>query len=322
MNLLKKLINQREFALFIVILLTFIAMSFASPYFFTIRNIISLSLALSITTIIGVAMTNLLVSGGFDLSVGSLVGLIGIIVGMLIKNGVPVYVAIILALGIGALVGLMNGLLIAKVGMNAFIVTLAGMSILRGLTYIISQGRSQTQLGDLFDSIGQTKFLGIDLPIWYTIIFIIVGDLLLRRSRFFRQNYYIGGNERAAHLSGIPVNRMKILNYVIASLITAFAAIVHTSRLGAAATAAGQGFEFQVITAVIIGGASLSGGEGTVFGTFLGALLMVLIINILVLLGINVYWQNFVIGTVLLFAVMLDTLSVKSREKRIVITAG
>ena len=261
-------------------------------------------------------MTNLLVSGGFDLSVGSLVALIGVIVGILIKSNIPVPLAILIALCIGGLVGLINGLLIAKVGVNAFIVTLAGMSILRGLTYIVTQGRSQTQLGDSFNAIGQAKIFGIDLPIVYLIVFIIGGDILLRKSRFFRQNYYIGGNEKAARLSGIPVNKMKILNYVITSLITAFAAIVHTSRLGAAATAAGQGFEFQVITAVIIGGASLSGGEGTVFGTFLGALLMVLIINILVLVGINVYWQNFVIGCTLLFAVLLDTLNVKAREKR------
>lgn len=317
MRFVKRLTGQREFALFSTIVVIFIAMSFLSPYFLTAKNLMSLLLALSVTTIIAVAMTNLLVSGGFDLSVGSLVGFIGIVIGILLKRGVPLGAAIIITLAVGAAVGLFNGLLIAKVGINAFVVTLAGLSLLRGLTYIVTRGQSQTMLSESFTVIGQGFLFKIPLPIWYAAFFVIVGDILLRKSRFFRQNYYIGGNERAARLSGIPVDRIKVLNYVIVGVVTAFAGIVLAARLGSATTAAGQGFEFQVITAVIIGGASLSGGEGTAFGTFLGSLLMVLIINVLVLLGIDIYWQNFVIGATLLFAVLLDTLNMKRRERQI-----
>ena len=316
MRFLKRLTGQREFVLFMVIVVMFIVMSFLSPYFLTAQNFRTLLLALSVNTIIAVGMTNLLVSGGFDISVGSLVAFVGIITGMLLKMGVAVEYAIAIALLVGATVGLFNGLLVAKVGINPFIVTLAGMRLLRGLTYIATKGQSQTLLSDRFTIIGQGTLLKIPLPIWYMAFFVIVGDILLRKSKFFRQNYYIGGNEKAARLSGIPVNRIKIINYIIMGVMTAIAGVVLASRLGSAVTAAGQGFEFTVITAVIIGGASLAGGEGTVFGTFLGSLLMVLVINILVLLGVSIYWQNFVVGATLLFAVLLDTLNVKRRERQ------
>ncbi|MCD6343539.1 MAG: ABC transporter permease, partial [Spirochaetaceae bacterium] len=142
---------------------------------------------------------------------------------------------------------------------------------------------------------------------------LIIGDVLLRRSRFFRQSYYIGGNERAARLSGIPVDRMKILGYMLTGLFAGISGIVMTARLGAASVTAGSGMELRVITAVIIGGASLNGGEGSILGAFLGTLLMALITNALTLLGVDVYWQTFVIGATLLMAVLIDTLSKRNR---------
>lgn len=158
--------------------------------------------------------------------------------------------------------------------------------------------------------------LGIQTPIIIAAVLIVVGDILLRRFRFFRQNYYIGGNERAARLSGIAVDRMKTLAYVLTGLFAGLAGIVMTSRLGAASMTAGTGLELRVITAVIIGGASLQGGEGTVLGAFLGSLLMALITNALTLLGVDVYWQTFVIGATLLAAVMIDQLGKKSAQAK------
>ena len=256
-----------------------------------------------------------MVSGGFDLSIGSVVGLIGVTVALLVRNGVPVYLAVTVSLLIGALIGLFNGLIITKVGMNPFIVTLAGLNLFRGLTYVVTGGQQVTQLGEAFDNIGQGKFLGIQAPIWYAIIFVVVGEIMLRKSWYFRQNYYIGGNEDAARRCGISVDKVKILNYVLMSTIAAFAGIVLTARMGAATVYCGTGMELRVITAVIIGGASLRGGEGTIFGAFLGSLLMALIIDIFALLGINVYWQTFTIGAILLLAVLVDILSMKKRER-------
>ena len=318
MRFLKRIIGQREFSIFVIIVAIFIIMSFTSPYFLTKTNIHSLVLALSITAILAVGMTNLLISGGFDLSVGSVVGFTGIVAALLIKKaGMPLVLAIIITLVLGALIGLFNGFIVSKVGINPFIVTLAGLSLFRGLTYIVNRGQQVAQLGDAFNSIGQAVFLDIQLPIYYALLFVIIGDVLLRKNKFLRQNYFIGGNEKASRLLGIHVDKVKIINYMLMSTIAAFAGIVMTSRMGAAMVYAGTGLELRVITAVIIGGASLSGGEGSAIGAFLGSLIMVLTINKLSLLNVSIYWQTFVIGGILLLAVTLDTLNVKRRERSI-----
>lgn len=318
MRFLKRIIGQREFSIFVIVVAIFIIMSFTSPYFLTKTNIHSLVLALSVTAIIAVGMTNLLISGGFDLSVGSVVGFTGIVAALLVKKaGMPLVLAIIITLVLGALIGLFNGFMVSKVGINPFIVTLAGLSLFRGLTYIVNRGQQVAQLGDAFNSIGQAVFLDVQLPIYYALLFVIIGDVLLRKNKFLRQNYFIGGNEKASRLLGIHVDKVKIINYMLMSTIAAFAGIVMTSRMGAAMVYAGTGLELRVITAVIIGGASLSGGEGSAIGAFLGSLIMVLTINILSLLNVSIYWQTFVIGGILLLAVTLDTLNVKRRERSI-----
>lgn len=318
MRFLKRIIGQREFSIFVIVVAIFIIMSFTSPYFLTKTNIHSLVLALSVTAILAVGMTNLLISGGFDLSVGSVVGFTGIVAALLVKKaGMPLVLAIIITLILGALIGLFNGFMVSKVGINPFIVTLAGLSLFRGLTYIVNRGQQVAQLGDAFNSIGQAVFLDIQLPIYYALLFVIIGDVLLRKNKFLRQNYFIGGNEKASRLLGIHVDKVKIINYMLMSTIAAFAGIVMTSRMGAAMVYAGTGLELRVITAVIIGGASLSGGEGSAIGAFLGSLIMVLTINILSLLNVSIYWQTFVIGGILLLAVTLDILNVKRRERSI-----
>lgn len=319
MRFLKRITGQREFSIFVIVAAIFIIMSFTSPYFLTKTNIHTLLLALSITAILAVGMTNLLISGGIDLSVGSVVGFTGIVAALLIKKaGMPLVLAIIITLVLGALIGLFNGFMVAKVGINPFIVTLAGLSLFRGLTYIVNSGQQVAQLGDAFNSIGQAVFLDVQLPIYYALLLVIIGDVLLRKNRFLRQNYFIGGNEKASRLLGIHVDKVKIINYMLMSAIAAFAGIVMTARMGAAMVYAGTGLELRVITAVVIGGASLGGGEGSAIGAFLGSLIMVLIINILSLLNVSIYWQTFVIGGVLLLAVTLDTLNIKRREKTII----
>ncbi|MEI6389216.1 MAG: ABC transporter permease [Spirochaetota bacterium] len=305
-NWFGRVARQREFMIGAIVAAVCVAMCFASPYFLSSGNILALLLGLSIEAMIAVAMTNLMASGGFDMSVGSIVAFTGASAATLLAIGVPIPLAVLAGLAIGAAIGLFNGFIIAKLGINAFVTTLSSLSLFRGLTLILTKGRNISGLPDGFKAIGQTTFFGVQTPIIIAAVLIILGDIMLRRFRFFRQSYYIGGNERAARLSGINVDGMKMLAYTLTGLFAGLAGIVMTSRLGAASMTAGTGLELRVITAVIIGGASLQGGEGTVLGAFLGSLLMALITNALTLLGVDVYWQTFVIGATLLAAVLID----------------
>ena len=314
MNMIKKLLKQREAAIVLIVLGLSIIMTIASSVFLTYQNIVALLLGMSIEVIIAVGMANLMASGGFDMSVGSILSFSGVCAGLVLKAGMPPIVAVVVGVVIGGLVGLFNGFIIAKLEINAFVTTLASLSLFRGLTLIVTRGQNVTGLGDAFNAIGQKVVLGVQAPIWYAIILVIIGDILMRHSRFFRQNYYIGGNEKSAKLSGIKVIKIKILNYVTVGLLAGFAGIVATARMGTASVQQGTGLELRVITAVIIGGASLQGGEGSVFGAFLGSLLMALITNSLTLLGVDIYWQTFVTGATLLTAVLIDQLG-KKRKK-------
>jgi ribose transport system permease protein len=308
MSFLKRLTRQREFVIFLIVLAVFVGMTFASDVFLTTSNILSVLLSLSIESVMAVGMVVCMVGGGFDMSVGSVLGFTGIIVAELMTSGVPVVPAVAISLIGGVLIGLWNGFIIAKLKINPFVTTLSSLSIFRGLSYVITSGRNISGLPDGFQAIGQLRPFGVQLPILYAVVLLIVGEIVLRNSRFFRQYYYIGGNERAARLSGINVDRMTIFAYVLTAFLAAFAGIIFTARMGSASCQAGTGWELRVITAVILGGASLKGGAGTVLGTFLGVFLMALITNALTLLGVDIYWQQFVVGIVLISAVVIDTL--------------
>lgn len=308
MSAVKKLTKQREFFILLIVVGLSAVVTTASPVFLSYQNIVALLLGLSVEVIIAVGMANLMVSGGFDMSVGSILAFSGVCAGLAIQAGVPPFAAVLIGMLIGGAAGLFNGFIISVVGINAFVTTLASLSLFRGLTLIVTRGQNITSLDVDFNAIGQGKFLGIQAPIWYAVILVIIGDILMRHSRFFRQNYYIGGNEKAAKLSGINVVKIKILNYIIVGVLAGFAGVVATARMGTASVQQGTGLELRVITAVIIGGASLQGGEGSVLGAFLGSLLMALITNALTLLGVDIYWQTFVVGGTLLVAVLIDQL--------------
>jgi len=301
--------DHREFMIFYIIVLGVIAMAYAIPGFMSHQNMSAVLLALADQSIIAIGMTLLLVSGGFDMSVGSTMALAGATTAIWLTLGLPVPVAILLGLAVGALIGAINGYIIAEVGINPFITTLGMMSLARGMLMVVSDGKNISGLPDSFTVIGQGSVFGIQYPIIISIVLVAGGDFLLRRSRFFRQNYYMGANEKAAVLSGINVKKMKVFNYALTGLLAALAGIIITARLGSASTSAGKGLELRVISAVIIGGASLKGGVGTVFGSFLGALLMAIIVSSINLLGVQLNWIDFVLGATLLLAVMADTLS-------------
>jgi len=268
----------------------------------------------SIECIVAIGMTILLVGGGFDLSVGSTFAFAGAMTAMTMSSGLPPWAALLVGLAAGAVIGFCNGFIIAKIGINPFVTTLAMMSMVRGALLVITRGRNISGLPESFRVIGQGNVHGVQNPIWIALLMVLIGDILLRKSRFFRQNYYLGGNERAAMLSGIRIDRLKIFNYSLTGLLAAFAGIVMTARLGAASVTAGTGLELKVISAVIIGGASLKGGEGTILGSFLGSLLMGILVGALTILGVDVYWNTLVIGATLLLAVLIDSFG-RSRRK-------
>jgi len=311
---LKRLTSFREFMILAIVIAGCLAMSITTPIFMTFGNWSALLLQVSIECIVAIGMTILLVSGGFDLSVGSTFAFAGAMTAMTMSSGAPPWAALLVGLASGAVIGFCNGFIIAKIGINPFVTTLAMMSMVRGMLLVITRGRNISGLPESFRVIGQGNVHGVQNPIWIALLMVLIGDILLRKSRFFRQNYYLGGNERAAMLSGIRIDRLKIFNYSLTGLLAAFAGIIMTARLGAASVTAGTGLELKVISAVIIGGASLKGGEGTILGSFLGSLLMGILVGALTILGVDVYWNTFVIGATLLLAVLIDTFG-RSRRK-------
>jgi ABC-type uncharacterized transport system permease subunit len=195
----------------------------------------------SIECIVAIGMTILLVSGGFDLSVGSTFAFAGAMTAMTMSSGLPPWAALLVGLVAGAVIGFCNGFIIAQIGINPFVTTLAMMSMVRGMLLVITRGRNISGLPESFRVIGQGNVHGVQNPIWIALLMVLVGDILLRKSRFFRQNYYLGGNERAAMLSGIRIDRLKIFNYSLTGLLAAFAGIIMTARLGAASVTARSG---------------------------------------------------------------------------------
>lgn len=310
------LLAFREFSLVGVILVASIVMSFISPVFLARQNFEAILLALSVEGLLAVGMVMVMIIGGFDLSVGSTLAFSGVVAGLMLHAGLPTPVAIAGALLASIAVGLINGLLVARLDINAFIVTLGMMMTLRGLLLVMASGRAVLNLPPSFTVIGQGELFSVQYPVYVTIALVVVGDLLLRNSKFFRQSYYVGGNAKAARLSGINVDRVKIVNFCIVALLAGIAGLLITARFGAASITVGNGVELRVITAAIIGGASLSGGEGSALGAFLGALFMGVLANALNLLGVDVYWQNLVTGLILIIAVLIDVLNERRKRTR------
>lgn len=313
----KTLVSFREFSLIAVLVISAILMTSVSDVFLTKANLEAILLGLSVEGTIAVGMVILLIAGGLDLSVGSTLAFTGVVTGLAMTAlKIPAPISILLGLIAALGVGFVNGLLIAKLKINPFIATLGTQITVRGLLLVLASGRAVLNLPHAFTVVGQGRLFGIQYPVYIMLILVIIGDLLMRNSRFFRQSYYIGGNEKAARLSGINVDIVKVINYCLVALLAGIAGIMITARFGSSSLTVGSGVELRVITATIIGGASLSGGEGSVFGAFLGALFMGVLANSLNLLGVDVYWQNFVTGLILIIAVIVDVINERRKMLR------
>jgi ribose transport system permease protein len=318
---LARLVRAREFTLVAMIVMIGVALQLITGRFFTTPNLSAISLGFATSAIIVFGMTAALVSGGFDLSVGSVFAMGGVAVALALRADLPIPIAIMCGVGAGGLAGLVNGLLITKVQINPFITTLGMLGIARGISLAITEGTILAGLPDEFSVFGQGKTLNIPNLILIALLTILIGDILMRRSAAFRQIYYVGGNEEAARLSGINVDRVKLLVYTLSGSLAALAGVFSVSRFSVADPGAGVGEELRIIAACIIGGCSLRGGKGTVIGGLLGLIFVGFINNGLILLRVPVYWQQLSMGVVLLLAVGFDTLSqrwqLRSRGKHV-----
>jgi ribose/xylose/arabinose/galactoside ABC-type transport system permease subunit len=292
------------------LVLLVIGMSFLSPFFFTTNNLFNVGTQIAVIAILAFGQTFVIVSGGIDLSVGSVLGLSGIVFGWATAvAGQPLVVALALGLGAGAAAGLINGLLITLGNLPPFIATLAMLSAARGLALVISNGQPLNPIPESVQTLGGGDLFGfIPLPVVLMLVMWALTMVVLRSSYPGRCVYAIGGNEEASRLSGINVFNQKLFIYTLSGFFAGVAGILFTARLASAQPQAGFTFELDAIAAVVIGGASLAGGVGTSSGTLIGALILGVLRNGLNLLNVSPFWQQVVIGAVIALAVMTDTL--------------
>lgn len=304
---LTRLANSRALVLLILIIVLTVSMTIAYPHNFPTRpNLAAVLVSVSQSGILVTGMMLLMIGGYFDLSIGSILGLAGIWAGVTVSwFGWPAEAGLVSGLAVGALAGLINGLIVTKIGINALITTLATMAIYRGFAYLTA-GTGITPIGSGFSELGGSSFLGILMPFWIMLAIVLGGAWAIARTRFFRQYYFIGGNARAAKLSGIHVERLTLIAFVIMGVLAGLAGVLVASRFNSADVSAGTGAELSAITAAVLGGASLKGGEGTVIGGMLGVLFIALARNAMIINNIGEFWQPIIVGAVLLLAVSLD----------------
>lgn len=318
-DLLRRAKDFKEFTITLIIVLLIIGIAANSPIFLSASNIRTTAIGLSCYGIVAIGMTIALISGGFDLSVGSVMGLTSVFTVIIAGKGVNIWLAAAAALAIGLMIGALNGVLIGKCGLNAFITTLGIQQIARGAVFVLTKGgsirlRPGTDV-ELFQVIGKGSVFGIPIIVIIFVVLAIVGDFLVKRTSAAMKVFYIGSNEKAAILSGINTQRVKIVVYTLTAGLAAFAGVLTAARFGVATSNTGAGTEMIVISAAVIGGASLSGGKGTILGAVLGVVMLNIINNALVLFNVSVYWQSFISGVILICAILIDQITSRTKRK-------
>jgi ribose transport system permease protein len=314
-----------RFRSLLALALMVLVLSLLSDRFLTPENGWNILRQISVNLCLSVGMTLVILSGGIDLSVGAILGLAGAVAAGLLKHGAALpgtdlilqfttSGAILAALVVGAAAGGVNGFAITRFGLPPFVATLGMLSIARGLTMLWTGGFPITGLGDSFGHLGTGVFLGMPVPVWIMVGLTLVFVVVTRRTRFGRHLYAVGGNERAARLTGLNVPRIKLAVYTLAGALAGVAGLIVTARLDSAQPNAGLGYELDSIAAVVIGGTSLSGGRGSIWGTVLGCLIIGVLNNGLFLLNVSPFWQQVIKGLVILLAVAIDKLNARPRE--------
>jgi erythritol transport system permease protein len=314
------LLKLRAVLMLVLLLALFSALS---PTFFTANNLAILAKHVAISALLAVGMTFVVLTGGIDLSVGSVAGLSGIVAGLLITginfgattHFAPIPIVIFCALLTGALVGLVNGLLVARFSVAPFIATLGTLYIARGAALLLSNGHTFPNLGGSpahgntgFPAFGQSFLAGIPTPVWMTLIIAAIAAVVAARTPFGRHIYAVGGNERAARLAGIRTAQVKAVTYIISGVCAALVGLIIAAQLESAHPATGESFELNAIAAVVLGGTSLMGGRGSIGGSLIGALVIGVLADGLVMLGVSEFWQIVIKGVVIVLAVAVDQL--------------
>ncbi|HCR3435944.1 ribose ABC transporter permease [Morganella morganii] len=308
----KWLLEQKSL---IALLILIVIVSMISPNFFTLNNLFNILQQTSVNAIMAVGMTLVILTSGIDLSVGSLLALTGAVAASMVGADVNAIVAVAGALALGAAIGGVTGVIVAKGKVQAFIATLVMMLLLRGVTRVYTDG-SPISTGfsdnaDVFSWFGIGRLFGIPAPVWLMIVVFAAAWYLLHHTRLGRYIYALGGNESATRLSGINVDKIKIIVYALCGLLAALASVIEVARLSSAQPMAGNGYELDAIAAVVLGGTSLAGGKGRIMGTLIGALILGFLNNALNLLGISSNYQMIVKAVVILLAVLVDNKSSK-----------
>jgi len=318
---LQRVLATKEMGVLLALIVLSVFMSFFSPYFFTSQNIFNVLRSISTIGIMSIGMTMIIVTGGIDLSVGSMLAAGAMFTARLMSyNNINPWVAVLGGVGLGFLMGLFNGLIITKIKINPFITTLGMLSIARGITYLLATGLQGTVASNIPMRDAGVNYLGAGVmgdmqfpfPVIEMTILVIVASIFLRYTVLGRQIYAVGSNEQAARLTGVNVDFVRLFVYTLTGALCAYAGIMNAGLLSTAATNLGVGNELDVIAAVIIGGTSLSGGEGTIYGAVIGAAIMALVRNAFVLLHIPIHWQTVTIGVVIILAVATDRLRKRS----------
>ena len=304
----RRLGSMREAGLIAIILALCVIMTFASPHFLTLGNFRAMLMSFSVEGIVVVGMTVLLIVGGIDLAVGSVVCFAMVFAGSLFLLGLDPWSASLLGILASAAIGAIMGFFVTVVGLNHFITSLAAMVIVRGLCLIITKGTplSLFTMPPEFKAVGQGTFYGVPYVILIFVAVVVVFDFLLRRATAFRKVFYTGSNEKAAQYSGIKTKQVKFWVTVMCSTLAGVAGVIYMSRFGAATPTFGVGMELNIIAAAVIGGASLNGGSGTILGAILGIALLSVVTSSLILLDVSVYWQDMIKGCILLAAFPID----------------
>ena len=321
-------LKVRAVVVLVALLLLF---SYLAPAFLTANNLAILTKHVAISAVLAIGMTFVVLTGGIDLSVGSVAGLTGMVTGYLLAQGItvggvphypPVVLCVTLSIAIGLLVGLLNGWLVSKAGVAPFIATLGTLYVARGAALLISNGKTFPNLaGQIargntgFPALGQTFIAGLPLPVWIMLVLFAVAVVIARKTPLGRHVYAVGGNERAARLAGIRVPRVKLFTYLASSLCAAIVGLVIASQLEAAHPATGESFELNAIAAVVLGGTSLMGGRGSITGSLIGACVIGVLSDGLVMLGVSEFWQMVIKGTVIVLAVAIDQLQSRVQAK-------
>jgi ribose/xylose/arabinose/galactoside ABC-type transport system permease subunit len=309
LRFIRFLFGARETGIALVVIILGVILSLSTPYFLTASNLAIVARQVSLSAIIAMGMTLVILLGGIDLSVGSVVAFTSVVIGyVMVRMQMPIWAGILAGLSIGVLVGMVNGGLVIKTGVPPFIVTLGMMGLARGAALVITKGSTISGLPPQYLMIGQGYILGtVPIPVIIMLVIAVILHIVLSRTTFGRRIYFIGSNEEAALLSGINVNQIKVIVFTLCAALASSQAVIETARMSTAQPASGIGYELTAIGAVIIGGASMKGGEGTILGTILGATLLGMMTNGLILVGVSAYWQQVFSGGIIIVAVALDT---------------